>query len=202
MSLLFNMLSRLVKSFLLRSKYLSILWLHSPSAVIFKPKKIKSLLFPLVPPSICHEVMGPDAMIFIFWMLGFKLAFSLCSFTFIKRLFSSSSLCAIRVVWSACPRLLIFLAAISIPAWVSSNPAFCMMYSAYKLNKQGDNIQPWRTPFPNLDQSVVPCPVLTVASWPAYRFLRRQMRWLAFPSLQEFSTFYCDPHNQRLWHNQ
>ena len=48
------------------------------------------------------------------------------------------------------------------------------MYSAYKLNKQGDNIQPWRTPFPIWNQSVVPCPVLTVASWRAYRFLRRQ----------------------------
>ena len=51
------------------------------------------------------------------------------------------------------------------------------MYSAYKLNKQGDNIQPRRTPFPIWNQSVVPCPVLTVASWPAYRFLRKQVRW-------------------------
>ena len=51
------------------------------------------------------------------------------------------------------------------------------MYSAYKLNKQGDNIQPWHTPFPIWKQSVVPCPVLTVASWPAYRYLRRQVRW-------------------------
>ena len=50
------------------------------------------------------------------------------------------------------------------------------MYFDYKLNKQGDNIQPWRTPFPIWNQSVVPCPVLTVASWPAYRFLRRQVR--------------------------
>ena len=52
-----------------------------------------------------------------------------------------------------------------------------MMCSAYKLNKQGDSIQPWRTPFPIWNQSVVPCPVLTVASWPAYRFLKRQVRW-------------------------
>ena len=51
------------------------------------------------------------------------------------------------------------------------------MYSAYKLNKQGDSIQPWRTPFPIWNQSVVPCPVLTVASWPAYRFLKMQVRW-------------------------
>src|SRR5574341_1168907 len=72
-------------------------------------------------------------------MLSFKQTFSLSSFTFIKRLFSSSSLSAIRVVSSAYLRLLIFLLAILIPACASSSPAFLMMYSAYKLNKQGDN---------------------------------------------------------------
>ena len=60
-------------------------------------------------------------------------------------------------------------------------PVFHMMYSANKLNKQGDNIQPWSTPFPIWDPSIVPCPVLTVASWPAYRFLRRQVRWSGIP---------------------
>ena len=110
-------------------------------------------------------------------MLSFKPTFSLSSFTFIRRLLSSSSLSAIRVVSSAYLRLLIFLPAILIPACASSSPAFLMMYSAYKLNKQGDNIQPWRAPFPVWNQSVVPCPVLTVASWAAYRFLRRQVRW-------------------------
>ena len=55
------------------------------------------------------------------------------------------------------------------------------MYTAYKLNKQGDNIQPWRTPCPIWNQFVVPCPVLTVASWPAYRFLKRQIRWSGIP---------------------
>ena len=59
--------------------------------------------------------------------------------------------------------------------------AFCMMYSSFKLNKQGDNIQSWRTPFPIWNQSVVSCLVLTVASWPAYRFLRRQVRWSGIP---------------------
>ena len=54
-------------------------------------------------------------------------------------------------------------------------------YSAYKLNNRGDNIQPWRTPFPIWNQSVVPCPVLTLASWPAYRFLKRQVRWSGIP---------------------
>ena len=56
-----------------------------------------------------------------------------------------------------------------------------MMYSAYMLNKQGNSIQTWRTPFPVLNQSIVPCLVLTVASWPTYRFLRRQVRWSGIP---------------------
>ena len=74
------------------------------------------------------------------------------------------------------------LPAILIPACASSSPAFLMMYSAYKLSKQGDNIQPWHTPFPIWNQSVVPYPVLTVASWPAYRVLKRQIRWSAILS--------------------
>ena len=113
--------------------------------------------------------------------LSFKPTFSLSSFTFIKRLFSSSSLSAIRVVSSAYLRLLIFLPAIFIPACASSSPTFHMMYSACELNKQGDNIQPWRTPFPIWNQSVVPRPVLIVVSWPEYRFLRRQVRWPDIP---------------------
>ena len=177
MSLLYNMLSRLVITFLPRSKHLLISLLQSPSAVILEPRKIKSGTVSTVSPFICHEVMGPDAMILVFWMLSFKPTFSLSSFTFIKRLFSSSSLSAIRVVSSAYLRLLMFLLAILIPACASSSPAFLMMYSAYKLNKQSDNIQPWRTPFPIWNQSVVPCPVPTVASWLAYRFLKRQVRW-------------------------
>ena len=128
----------------------------------------------------------------------------------------SSSLFAIGVVSSAYLRLLIFLPAVLIPTSASSSPTFLMMYSEYKLNKQGDNVQPWCTPFPIWNQSVLPCPVLTVAyffffflisyfffywriialqifaafcqtstgishrytvaSWPAYRFLRRQVR--------------------------
>ena len=108
MSLLFNMLSRLVIVFLLRSKLLLISWLHSTSAVILGPKKIKSVTVSIVSPSLCHIVMGPEAMIFILWMLSFKPAFTLSSFTFIKRLFSSL-LSTIRVVPSAYLRLLIFL---------------------------------------------------------------------------------------------
>ena len=137
MSLLFNMLPRLVMSFLPRSKRLLISWLQPPSAVILESPQIKSLT---VSSSICLEVMEPDAMIFVFWMLSFKPTFSLSSFTFIKRLFSSSSLSAIKVVSSAYLRLLIIFLAILIPACASSSPAFLMMYSTHKLNKQGDNI--------------------------------------------------------------
>ena len=175
------MLSSLFIAFLPECKHLLISWLKSPSAVILEPPKIKFLTVSIVSPSIFHEVMGPDAMILIFWMLTFKPNFSLSSFTFIKRLFSLSSLSAIKVVSSTYLRLLIFLLAILTQACASSSLAFLMMYSAYKLNKQHDNIQPWRTPFPIWNQSVVPCPVLTVASWPAYRFLRRQVKWSGIP---------------------
>ena len=109
MSLLFNMLPGLVITFLPRSKRLLISWLQSPSAVILEPQKMKPDTVSSVSPSICHEVIEPDAMIFVFWMLSFKPTFSLSSFTFIKRLFSSASLSAIRVVSSAYLRLLIFL---------------------------------------------------------------------------------------------
>ena len=101
MSLLFNMLSRLVIAFLPRSKHLLISWLQSPSAVILEPPKIKSLTVSIVSPSICHEVMGLVATILVFWMLSFQPNVSLSSFTFDKRLFSSFSLSAIMVVSSA-----------------------------------------------------------------------------------------------------
>ena len=110
MSLLFNMLSRFVIAFLSRNKHLSISWLPSPSAGIWGPKKIKSVTVSIASSSLCHEVMGPDAMILAFWMLHFKPVFSLSSF--IKRLLSSSSFSALRVVSSAYLRLLIFLLAV------------------------------------------------------------------------------------------
>ena len=183
------MLSRFVRAFLPRRKCLLISWLLSPSAVLLELKNRKSVTASTVSPSICHEMMGPDAMILVFWMLSFKPAFSLSSFIFIKKLFSSSLLSAISMVPPAYLQLLIFFLAILIPAWASSSPVFLMIYSAYKLNKQGDNIQPWCTPFLIWNQSVVPCPVLTVASWPAYRFLRRQVRWSGIPI--SFRIFHC-----------
>ena len=127
MSLLFNMLSRLVIAFLPRSLLIPLLQLSS--AVILEPKKIVSHCFhcfavylPWSDVTRCHDLR--------FLNVEFKPTFSLSSFTFIKRLFSSSSLSAIRVVSSAYLRLLIFLPAILIPVCVSSSPAFHMMYSA------------------------------------------------------------------------
>ena len=137
--------------------------------------------------------MGLDAVMLVFWILIFKPIFSLSSFTLIKRHFSSS-LSAIKVVSSAYLRLLIFLLAFLIPACVSSSLAFHMLYSVYTLNKQGD-IQPSPTAFPMWNQFFISCPVLTLASWSAYRLLRRHIRWSGIPiSLRIFHS--CDLHNK------
>ena len=128
MSLLFNMLSRLVIAFLSRSKHLLISWLQSPLAVILEPPKIKSLTVSIVSPSICHEVMGLDAMILVFWMLCFKPAFSLL-FQFHQEILLFFVFChkggiiCISEVIDISP-------AILIPACASSSPALLMMYSA------------------------------------------------------------------------
>ena len=122
-SLLFNMLSRLVLTFLSRSKCLIISWLQSPPAVILETKKNKVShcfhCFPIYFP----WSDGTNAMILVFWMLSFKPTFSLSFFTFIKRFFSSS-LSAIRVMSSTYLRLLIFLPAILIPACASLAQCF------------------------------------------------------------------------------
>ena len=123
------MLSRLFVTFLLWSKRLLISWLQSPSTVILEPPRIKCdtvstispIYFPWTDGTRCHDLC--------FLNVEFKPNFSLSSFTFIKRLFSSSSLSAIRVV-SAYLRLLIFLLESLISACASSSPAFLMMYSA------------------------------------------------------------------------
>ena len=141
MSLLFNTLPTFVIAFLPRNKCLLILWLQLLSPVILEPKKRKYATISTFSPSICHEVIGPVAMILVLWMLSFKPAFSLSSFIFIKKLFSSSSLSAIRVVSPAYLRLMVFLLEILTPTCDSSSLAFHMMYSMYKLNKQGNNIQ-------------------------------------------------------------
>ena len=179
MSLLFNMLFRFVIGFLPRRRCLLISWLHSPSTVILEPKKIKSVTVSIVFPSIFHEVMRPDAMIFILWVLNFRPHFH-------SRLSSSSRG---SFLFAFCHKggiiciseVIDFHLAILIPACALSSLAFLMMYSAYKLNKQGDYVQLWCTPFQILNLSVVPYPALTVAPSPVYRFLRKQVRWSGIP---------------------
>ena len=130
----------------------------------------------------CHDINFLNA--------EFQVSFSLSSFILIKPLLSSSSLSAIRVVSSAYLRLLIFLLAVLIPACDSSHPAFCMTYSAQNLNKQV-MIHSLVLTFPILNQTVVPCLVLTVASRLSYRFLRRQVRWSSIPiTLRIFHSLF------------
>ena len=157
MSLLFSTLSRLVIAFLLRSKCLLISWLHEfrKSAVILELKKIKEYIKAVY----CHPdyltYMQSTSCEMLGWMkhkLESRLPGEISTtsdtqmtpplWEKVKSLFSSSLFSAIRVVSLAFMRLLIFLLAILIPACASSSPSFHMMYSAYKLNKQGDNIQP------------------------------------------------------------
>ena len=139
MSLLFNMLSRIVIAFLPRSKCLNFM-AAVPICSDFGAQKNKTCHYFQFFPSICMKWW--DQMLWsyllFFWMLSFKLAFSLSSLTFIKKLFSYSSLSAIKLVSSEYLRLLIFLLAVLIPTCTSSSPTFCM-----KLNKQGDSIQLW-----------------------------------------------------------
>ena len=126
MSLLFNMLSRLVITFFPRSKCLLLLWLQSPLAVILEPPKNKVCHYFHCFSIYCPWTDGTRCNDLCFWMLSFKPTFLLSSFTFIKKLFSSS-LSAIRMVSCAYLRLLIFLPAILILACASSSPAFLMM---------------------------------------------------------------------------
>ena len=194
----FNTLSRFVIAFLPRSRCLLISGLQSLSIVILEPRKRKSATVSIVSPYICHEVMGPDAIIFVFWMLSFHPAFSLSSFTCIKRLFSSSSLSAIRVISSAYLRLLIFLPTILIPVCDSSSLAFQIMYSAQKLNKQGDNIQ--------LDTMLFQfwtSPLSTSNSNSCFLTLKQVSQKTCMIVLYShlFKNFPvgCDPHSQRLY---
>ena len=128
-------------------------------------------------PSVCHAVNGAGYHNLSFLIFSLKLALSLSSFTLIKRFFSSSLLSTIRLVSSAYLRLLRVLPPVLILACNWSSPAFLMISSAYRLNKQGGSRQPCHAPFWILNQSVVPCRVLILPSWPAYRFIRRQGIW-------------------------
>ena len=184
MSLLFNMLCRFVMAFLPRSKWLLISWLQSPSSVILEPKKIKSVTVSS-PQPICHKVMGLDAMTLIFLMFTFKPAFH--SLTFNKRLQFLLAFCHYGGV--------ICISEVTGNSSVNLHSSLCFIQSIVSHDvlwvkvKQGENIQPWHTPFPILNQSVVPCLVLTVASWPACRFFRRQVKWSGtFISLRIFHS--------------
>ena len=132
-----HMLSRLVITFLPRRKCVLMSWLQSPSAVILEPKKIKSVTVSIFSLSICREVMGPDVVTLVFWMLSFKPGFSLAFFTFIKRLFSSSSFCAIRVVSSAYLSLLIFP---QVPIYISTTTYQCSLSSTSLTSVQFSSV--------------------------------------------------------------
>ena len=173
---LFKMLSRFVIAFLPRNKGLLISQLQSWSAVILEPKKKTSITVSIVSSPICHEVMGLECHDFRFLNVEFWASFLTLLFNLHQDSLGHLHFCHKGAV-------------ICIPEVINNSPgnldsslclfslALCMMYPAYKLNKQGDNIQPWLTRFPIWNQSIVPCLVPTVASWLAYSFLRRQIRW-------------------------
>ena len=165
MSLLFNILSKIVTAFLPRSKHLFISWLQSPSAMILEPKKIKSVTVSTFSPSICQKVMGLDAMIFILWMLSFKPAFSLSSFT-LKRLFSSSSLSAIRVIYHLHKyRKTAFNILVRLLHFILPLPPFCHpLLGASRLSKKKMIMWLWYQ-----RKAVVVC--LTKSFWDTYLIL-------------------------------
>ena len=191
MFLLFNMLSRYIIVFLQRSKNLLIFMTAITVFSDFGAQENKAChwfcCFPIYLPwsdgTRCH-----DLSFFECWVSS-QLFQSLSPSTRDSSVLSLSLCFSFRVISSAYLRLLIFLLEILITACDSSRLAFLMMYSVYKLNKQGDNIHPWCTPFPILNQFIVPCSVIIVACWPAHRFLSRQVRWAAIPnSLRTFHS--------------
>ena len=141
-------------------------------------------------PPICHDVAASDAMIFVFWMLSIKPTYSLSRVTFIKRLFSSS-LSAIRLVSSAYFRWLIFLCQSCFHLEIPPAQCFSLCSLCRSYISKVAIIQPRGTPFPFWSQSVVLFPVLIVASWPAYKFIKRQVRLSGIPwnLFQNFPKF-------------
>ena len=142
-------MSRFVIAVFPRSKHLLISWQQSLSALILEPKKMKSATVASFSPSICHEVMGPDAIIFVFWMVSYKPGFFALLLHHLILHFLPKGWC------SAYLRLLMFLSAILNPRCASSSLTFCMTALTYY--------------FPSLEP--VHCSMSgSVASWPAYRF--------------------------------
>ena len=198
LSLIFNTLPRFVTAFFPGSKHLLIFLTEVTILSDFEPKKIKSVIISIVPPSICNEMMWPDAMILVFWMLMFKPTFSLSFLSHSSRY--SLLLLHFLPLESCCLHFNISeIVNISSGNFDSSlwfiQPGISHDYSSYKLNKQGDNIQPWSIPFPIWNHSFVPCPFIMAASWHACRFLRGQVTWSCIPiSLRIFHNWA--PHNQ------
>ena len=130
--LIFNTRSRFVLAFPSKIKCFLIWWLQSPFTVIFGPKKIKSVTDSTLSPSIWQVVMGPDALVLVFWLLSSQQGFSLSSFIFIKTLFSSSSLSLFTVLPAAHLRLLKFLPETFGPAyytqWGILNSILCIYF--------------------------------------------------------------------------
>ena len=173
MSLLFNMLSRMVIDFLPRSKRLLISWLQSPSTVILEYKKIKSVTVSIVSSSIYNEGMRPDAMIFVFWMLHFKLVFF---FTLFFHFYQE----ALQFLFTFCHKggVICISEVIDIsPRNFDSSLCFTQPGILHDALCIGVKLAGWQcthcSPFPILNQLIVSCLVLTVATWPTYRFLRR-----------------------------
>ena len=188
MSLVFNTLSRFILVFLPRSKCLRILWLQSPFTVILEPKKIKSVTVIIFSPIYlpwcdgtgCHNfsVLNVEFSAILFTLLFHLHQEILQFFTFC---YLGGVVCIYEVVDISRHNLHSSL-------WFIQHS---ILHDAYKLNKQSDNIQLWHTPFPIWNQSVLPCPVLMAASWPAYYFIRRQVRWSDILISLRISTVCC-----------
>ena len=192
MSLLFNTLSKFDIAFLPRSKCLNFM-VAVTICNDFGAQGNKIYHCFHFSPSICHEVMGQETMILVFWMLSFKPAFSLLSPS------SRGSLVPLHFLPLQWYHLHIWGCYFSQQYWFQF-----MIYSALyftwcnlHVNKQDHNIKPCHTSFPISNQSVVPCKVLMVAFWPTYRFLRRQVRWSGIPtSLRVFYSLLWSTQSQ------
>ena len=190
MPLLYNTLCGSVTAFLPRSKCLLISWLQSSPTVVLEPKKIKTataFAFPHLFAMKWWDQM-PWSLLFECWILS--------------QFFHSSLSPSSRSSFLPLHFLPLEWFIICISEAVDISPShhdssLCLQPSASHdvlciwANKQGDGMQPWRTPFPVWSQSVVPCPVLTSASWLAGRILMRQVRWSAIPIFHSLLWPFC-----------
>ena len=135
---------------------------------------------------IVWELQFEHLLFYLRWIYCYKAVYSTTNWLNRFRSIRGSH-CVKESIWERLYGLMCHLLVYNVSVWISQTCLKCAFVvnhsdiSAYKLNKQGDNKQPWRTPFPIWKQSIVPCPVLTVALWPANRFLKRQVRWSGTP---------------------